>query len=223
MFAAATLNTQSWYEHPPFNWFDLALLGLLGIGFWRGRRRGMTKELFPTMQWVTILLAVGYGHIYLADWLQQQGLIRMMFGNEFNERTAALVGGYLVIALAVVIIFTALKRKYTAKLEGSSCFGGNEYYWGVAAGLVRYLCAVLIAMALLNAPFYTAAEIQKSRADRNRIYGAGLKEFSGDFIPTVYEIQDSVFKNSLVGPLIKGNLSMLFINTLPTAKNTAHS
>ena len=63
------------------------------------------------------------------------------------------------ILLVLLIVFTALKRKYNPKLEGSSFFGGNEYYWGVVAGLVRYLCLMLVALALLNAPYYTAADI----------------------------------------------------------------
>jgi hypothetical protein len=49
-----------------------------------------------------------------------------------------------------------------------------------------------------------------------------LKDYSGDFIPTVPEVQDSIFRKSLLGPLIKNNLSMLLINS-KGAKKTAHS
>src|SRR5580698_1825631 len=89
----------SWYEHQMINWFDLALVGLLAVGFWRGRRRGMTKEFLPTLQWLAIMLGAGFGHVFLADWLQQQGYIRQVFGNHFNERTAALMSSYLSIML----------------------------------------------------------------------------------------------------------------------------
>ena len=210
-------------HHFTFDWFDVALVGVLAIGYWRGRRRGMSKELLPTLQWVAILLGAGLGHIYLADWLKQQGYVRQVFGNHFNERTAALMSAYLLILLAIFIIFSALKRKYNPKLEGSNFFGSNEYYWGVCAGLVRYACMLLVGLALLNAPFYTQSDIAAQQAYNNRWYGGGLKNYNGDFIPTVYEVQDSVFKKSLVGPYIKEGLSVLFINSVPMPQKTAHS
>jgi uncharacterized membrane protein required for colicin V production len=223
MLAAVIHNPTSWWRNFAFNWFDVALVALLAIGFWRGRKRGMTKELLPTLQWLAILLAAGFGHVFLADWYQQQGLVKQFFGNHYNERTAALMSGYLTITLVIFIVFTALKRKYNPKLEGSSFFGGNEYYWGVLAGLVRYVCLILVALALLNAPFYSAAEIAASKAYNNKTYGGGMSGFSGDFIPSVYEVQDNIFKQSLLGPIIKQDLSMLLINTTQNVKKTAHS
>ncbi len=223
MVAVIVQKTTPWWQHFAFNWFDVVLVLVLAFGFWRGRRRGMTKELLPSLQWVAILLGASFGHIYLADWYEQQGVIRQVFGNHYNARTAALMSGYLSILVAIFIVFTALKRKFNPKLEGSSFFGGNEYYWGVAAGLVRYLCMLLVALALLNAPFYSAADISAQKAYNNRWYGGGLKDYNGDFIPTVYEVQDSVFKQSLIGPVIKNNLSILLINSTGTVKKTAHS
>jgi len=219
MFAVIQTST-SWWHHLAFNWFDLALVAVLAVGFWRGRKRGMTKELLPTLQWVSILLAAGLAHVYLADFLQQQGLIRRVFGNSFNERTAALMTGYITIAVVVFIIFTAIKRKFNPKLEGSSFFGSNEYYWGVPAGIIRYFSMVLIALALLNAPFYSEADIAKIEAYNNRWYGGGMKEYSGNFIPRVDEIQVSIFRQSLLGPLIKNYLSILLINPSDSAKKS---
>ncbi len=223
MLAAATQTTRAWYQSLTFNWFDVALVLVLAFGFWRGRKRGMTKELLPTLQWLAILLGAGFGHIFLADWFQQQGLVKQVFGNQFNERTAALLSGYLLILFVLVIVFTMLRRKYDPKLEGKGYFGGNEYYWGVVAGLVRYLCLILVALALLNAPYYTAAQIQAQQAYNNRWYGGGLNGYSGDFIPTMYEVQDAIFKHSLIGPFIKSNLSVLLINSTPVAPHHAHS
>jgi uncharacterized membrane protein required for colicin V production len=223
MFAAVIQKSAPWYSHFAFNWFDVALVLVLAFGYWRGRKRGMTKELLPTLQWLAILLGAGFGHTYLADWFQQQGVIKQVFGNHFNERTAALMSAYLTITLGIFIVFVALRRKFNPKLEGSSFFGGNEYYWGVVAGLVRYVCIVLVALALLNAPFYSTGEIAKIKAYNNRWYGGGMKDYSGDFLPRVDEVQDSVFRQSLVGPLIKNNLSMLLINTTATGRKTARS
>jgi len=222
MVFAVIPKPSHWYQQLTFNWFDVMLVLLLAFGFWRGRKRGMTKEMLPTLQWVSILLAAGFGHIFLADWIQQQGLVKMMFGNQFNERTAALMSGYVAILVLLMIVFAVLKRKYEPKLEGSSMFGGNEYYWGIVAGLVRYLCLVLVALALLNAPYYTQADILARQAYNNRWYGGGLKDYNGDFIPTMYEVQDSIFKQSLLGPYIKSSLSMLLINSTPVKQPHSH-
>jgi uncharacterized membrane protein required for colicin V production len=218
MVAAVIQKTTPWWQHFAFNWFDVAVVVLLALGFWRGRKRGMTKELLPFLQWLAILLGAGFGHVFLADWLTQQGLVKYCFGNSFKERTAALMSGYLLIAVAVFIVFVVLRRKFLPKLEGSSFFGGNEYYWGIPAGVVRYACMMLVALALLNAPLYSQADITAAKAYNNRWYGGGMKDFSGDFIPSVDEVQVSVFKESLLGPFIKDNLSLLLINTVQTTK-----
>jgi hypothetical protein len=79
-----------------------------------------------------------------------------------------------------------------------------------------------VALALLNAPYYSLADIAKAKAYNNRWYGGGLKDYNGDFIPSVDEVQVSIFKESLIGPFIKDNLSMLLINTTETAPGKKH-
>jgi uncharacterized membrane protein required for colicin V production len=227
MFAAILKTTPRW-QQAAFNWFDAAVVLILVLGFWRGRKRGMTKELLPTLQWLAILLGAGLTHVYLADWFQQEGLVRRVFGNQFNERTAALLSAYLLIAFVIFMVFTLLKRKYNPKLEGSSFFGSNEYYWGVAAGLVRYTSKLLVALALLNAPYYSPNDITAIKLYKLNNFAAGgnvreMKNDTGDYIPSVYEVQDSVFKSSLLGPLIKDNLSCLLINPGSPSAKTSHS
>jgi hypothetical protein len=226
MIAATIQNQGPWWHHLAFNWIDLAFGGVLVLGYWRGRKRGMTKEMLPTMQWLTILLVAGFGHSFLADWLQHQGYVRMAFGNHFNERTAALMSSYLLILFVLFVTFTALKRKYNPKLEGSNVFGGNEYYWGVAAGLVRYVSLILVGLALLNAPYYSPAEIASIKQYKLNTFAAGgnvkgMENDTGDYIPSVYEVQDTIFKQSFIGSLIKQNLSVLLINSTGKVKATA--
>src|SRR5580658_10258197 len=167
MLAVMIPKTTHWWAHFAFNWFDVALVLVLAFGFWRGRKRGMTKEMLPTLQWVAILLGAGFGHTYLADWLEKRGTISQVFGSHFNERTAALMSAYLSILFIIYMVFSTLKRKFNPKLEGSNFFGGNEYYWGVVAGLVRYVSMVLVALALLNGPFYSASDISAEKAYDN--------------------------------------------------------
>jgi uncharacterized membrane protein required for colicin V production len=223
MVAALVQKTAPWYAHYAFNWFDVALVVLLAFGFWRGRKRGMTRELLPTLQWLGFLLGGAFGHVPLADWLQQQGYVRLVFGKQFNEGTAALMSAYLGIVAVVFLVFVWLRRKYEARLDGSNFFGGNEYYWGVLAGLIRYVCMVLVGLALLNAPYYSQAEKDAAQTYNNRWYGGGMKDYNGDFIPAVYEVQDSIFKKSLIGPVIHTRLSLLLINPVPPGNNQTHS
>jgi uncharacterized membrane protein required for colicin V production len=227
MIAAVIQKTGPWWQHFAFNFFDLAVVAVLVLGFWRGRKRGMTKELLPTLQWLAILLGAGLGHIYLADWLQHQGVIKQVFGNTFNERTAALMSAYLAIALVIFIVFSVLKKKFNPKLEGSSFFGDNEYYWGVAAGLVRYMCLLLVVLALLNAPYYSAGDIAAIKKYKLNAFAAGggvkgMENDTGDYIPSIYQVQDFVFKESLTGPLIKQYLSVVLINTTEAVKKPGH-
>jgi hypothetical protein len=227
MIAVIIQKTQ-WWHHLAFNWVDLAVVLVLVFGFWHGRKRGMTKEFLPTIEWVLILFGAGFGHVFLADWFQQEGFVRKVFGNHFNERTAALMSAYLIILSVIFITFSILKRKYNPKLEGSNFFGGNEYYWGVAAGLVRYVCLILVALALLNGPYYSPNEIAAIQQYKLNNYAAGghvkgMENDTGDFIPSVYEVQDTVFKNSFIGAFIKQDLSVLLINSTAAVKKTARS
>lgn len=188
----------------------------------------MTKEFLPTIEWVLILFGAGFGHVFLADWFQQEGFVRKVFGNHFNERTAALMSAYLIILSVIFITFSFLKRKYNPKLEGSNFFGSQEYYWGVAAGLVRYVCLILVALALLNGPHYSPNEIAADKLYKLNNYAAGghvkgMENDTGDFIPSLYEVQDTVFKNSFIGAFIKQDLSVLLINSTAAVKKTAHS
>ncbi len=215
MIAAAVLKTTPWWQSLAFNWFDVAVVLMLLLGLWRGRKHGMSKEFLPASQWVVIVAAAGFGHAGLADWLLHSEFVKSMFGRNFTDRTEVFISSYLLIAFVVFFVFVLLRRRYGPKLTGSGMFGSGEYYLGMISGTLRFACMLVAALALLNAPFYTAADLQVQRAYNNRWYGGGMKNFEGDFIPSVDELQVSVFKQSLLGPFLKNNLGMLLINTLP--------
>ena len=100
-----------------------------------------------------------------------------------------------------------------ARLTGSNIFGSGEYYMGMFSGMVRFACMIFFALALLNAPVYTPAEIQAHKAYAMRWFGGGL--YGGDYIPDMHTVQESVFKKSFLGPYIKDYLGTLLINTAP--------
>jgi uncharacterized membrane protein required for colicin V production len=213
MIAAVAQKTSWGLEKLAFNWFDVALVLVILFGLWRGRKHGMSKELLPASQWVAIVAAGGFGYAGLGNWLLHADLVKSVFGKNFTDRTWVFASSYLIIAAVVFTVFVALRRHYGPKLSGSSAFGGGEYYLGMISGALRTTCMLIAALALLNAPVYTAADIQQRKAYANRWYGGGMKDFSGDFIPSVDELQVSVFKQSLLGPVIKDNLGILLINT----------
>ena len=214
MIAAVAHNTAWWSNiHPGFAAFDVIAVALLGFGFWRGRRNGMTKEFLPFFKWVSIVIACTAGYSWLGTVLIQQGVIRSVFGNTFRESTAAFVASYLIIAFVVFLVFAQLKNTFRERVEGSNTFGNSEYYLGMMAGTLRYACMMIFFLALLNAPVYSLADIHNRQEFNNRWFGGGLQGYSGDFIPSIDEVQSAVFKDSLVGPEIKKNLSMLLINS----------
>jgi hypothetical protein len=68
-------------------------------------------------------------------------------------------------------------------------------------------------MALLNAPYYSAADIQAKKDYNARWFGGGLQGYSGNYIPDLQSVQESVFKTSLIGPHLKDYLDILLIET----------
>jgi uncharacterized membrane protein required for colicin V production len=211
MIAAATQQIS--HGKMLFNWFDVALVLVVLFGFWRGRRNGMTKEVLPVLQWLAMVIAGALGYQPLGRLLIDQGWIKSVFGKSVTEETAAFITSYLLIVIAVFIVFSFVKHHLKPRLEGSNFFGSSEYYFGMVSGVLRYLCMVIFALALLNAPYYSLADIMAAKAYSNRWFGGGLAGYSGDFFPTVSEVQISVFKESLAGPFLKDNLSVLLIST----------
>ncbi len=232
MIAVIAQKSAGSWDKLPINWFDLTLVLVLAYGIWRGRKHGMSREFLPVTQWLITLGAGSFGYALLGNWLIQQGVIQSVFGHRFNEQTAAFVTAYFAILLVVVLVFRFIKRLVKAKLEGSNFFGGGEYYFGMIAGLIHYAAIILVLLALLKAPFYSAAEVaahKKYMMDNFGLQGGQQgnfksKDISGDYLPTLQTIQSGVFQESLIGPFIKDNLSVLLIDTSvgQTPRKTGH-
>src|SRR5882672_4735628 len=108
MIAAATHVAQvttPWWNKLSFNWFDVALILVLAFGFWRGRKRGMSREALPTTMWLVAVVGAGFGYELLGQMLVQTGYVKKIFGTSVNERTAAFVISYLFIALVAFIVY----------------------------------------------------------------------------------------------------------------------
>jgi Colicin V production protein len=212
MIAALTQSLSM--DKVPFNWFDVAALAVLGFGLFRGRKNGMSKELLPLSLWIALALVCGLGY----------GMVAQLFANSVGLGVMwSDLLGYLTLALLILILYSTVKKVLAPRLTGSNLFGSGEYYLGMLSGIIRYVCILIFALALINAPYYSTADIQRIKAYNNRWYGGGESGYSGNFIPDMPTVQDNIFKDSFIGPYIKNYLDFLLIETGPSGANKQKS
>jgi hypothetical protein len=180
----------------PINLFDLVVILVIAAGILRGRKNGMSQELISLLEWLTILL--GCAAIY--EW---GGQVFGEFTGLFGRLTRYLVV-YVVGALLIVTLFSLLKRGLHGKLLGSDVFGRTEYYLGMVSGVVRCCCMLLVGLALLNARYFSPAEVRAMQKYTDDVYGS-------DYFPGLHSVQEVVFEKSMTGPWIKDNLGFLLI------------
>ena len=183
-----------------FSWFDVVLPIVLIFGIQRGRKHGMSQELLLVMKWVAIILVGGFGYQTLGDTIEASSPLTHLA----SYRLA-----YFSIALTISIAFMVLTKLSHGKLIGSDIFGSGEYYLGMMAGLVRYSCIVIFALAFLNSRLYTSKEINDELKFQNDVYGS-------NFFPTGYSFQAQVFEKSFTGPYIRNGLGFLLIKSTVT-------
>ena len=165
------------------------------LGIRKGRRSGMSVELMPMLQWIAIILAGAFLYKPLGD---------MMADATPMSHLACYITIYVVIACATKITFALIGKGAGGKLIGSDTFGRAEFYLAMGASAVRFLCILLAALALLNAPFYSKQDIAKDKAYQEDLYGS-------TFFPRVSEVQEQVFKNSFLGGFLKTQAEFLLI------------
>src|ERR1041384_1335981 len=146
----------------PFNAFDLFFVAILIAGIMKGRKAGMSGELMSMLKWLTILLLCAVAYEPLGSFLGQS---TALFSKFWCYMTA-----YIGTALVVMLIFAGLKNSLGGKLAGSDAFGNAEYYLGMGSGFVRFLCALLVGLAILNAPYYSAQEVKANERFQNDVY-----------------------------------------------------
>ena len=208
----------SWLQNLSFSWFDVVFVLVLMFGFWRGRKRGMSREALPTAMWLIAVIGAGFANAPLGEMLNKTGQVGKFFGTGYNSKTMSMVVCYVAIVLVVFFINSLLKNYFKEKVSGSNAFGNNEYYFGMVSGVIRYSCITIFCLALLNAPYYSSAEIVADKAFKNKWFGGGMDKFSGDFFPSVYDIQSDVFKKSFAGKAIKEGLTPLLIQSANPVK-----
>ncbi len=190
----------------PFNVFDLTLVLVLVGGLMRGRKHGMSEELLSLLKWLTVVVAAGflYGPV-------GQELAKV---SPFSLLSSYLMA-YVGIALAIIGFFALFKHTIGGKLVGSDIFGQGEYYLGMGSGLVRFSCILMAVLAVLNARYFSPAEVKAMEAFQNDVYGS-------NFFPGLHTAQEVVFEKSMAGPWIREHLSMLLITPTPPEDKAFH-
>lgn len=183
------------------NYVDLIVVVWLIIGLLYGRKRGMTQEILPTIQWVAIVVVGGLFYRPLAALIQQYAHFESLWSN---------ILGYLLIAFGIHLVYLWIKHLINNKLIGTDMFGRMEYYFGMAAGVVHFGCMVVMVCALMNARIITQAELAKTEK-------AQSDAFSDIRFPTYGSIQQAVLFQSFSGPMIRTNLSSVMIATTAPA------
>jgi len=189
------------------NYVDFIAIVWLIFGLFYGRKRGMTQEILPTIQWVAIVVVAGLFYRPLALSIRQYAGFDSLWSN---------VTGYLLIAFAVHLVYLWIKHLIHQKLIGTDMFGRMEYYFGMAAGVIHFGCILIMVFALLNARIVTQAELAKTEK-------AQSDAFSDIRFPTYGSIQQAFLFQSFTGGLIETNLSAVMIASaaapLPGSKN----
>jgi uncharacterized membrane protein required for colicin V production len=181
------------------SWVDLAALSLLLVGLWRGKKRGMSEELLDIVKWAVIVVACGLFYEPAGRYLASMSIFSPL---------SCYVAVYMLFALMIVVVFSFVRKGAGAKLVGSDVFGSAEYYLGMGAGVFRYSCIILVAMAFLNARYYTPEEIRANTKYQEDNFGT-------TFFLTLPDLQQEVFQHSYVGRFTKEYLSVVLIR--PTA------
>jgi uncharacterized membrane protein required for colicin V production len=187
---------------PMPNFFDAIVVAVLIWGLNKGRKHGMSEELMMTMQWIVIIFAGAFLYRPFGDMMAMSAPVGHLF---------CYITIYVTAAIITKIVFGLFKKAVGGKLVGSDVFGGAEYYLGMISGAIRYTCMLIAAMAILNAPYYSSQDISASQAYDNKWYGS-------DFFPRMYQVQQTVFKDSLIGSLIKQRAGVLLITSTKVEK-----
>ncbi len=184
-----------------YNWFDLVAMAILIVGFFVGRKRGMSLELLTVLQWVSIVFVAA---------LACDPFGRMMSDYSGLNPTLTYITAYLLTAIGIKVLFVLIRRMTGEKLVTRAVFGNLEYYLGMGAGVVRFACILLFGLALLNAKQYTKAEI-KAKLEHQQDWAGSI------YFPPFGVIQQTIFEESLTGRAVKQFLSAQLINVDPSA------
>ncbi len=166
-----------------FIWFDIFLIITAVVGFFVGKKRGMSGELVDTVQWISIVLGAGLGYGHARDLL--------LNFTDFGRLTCSVLG-YLLCAIVVKLIFEGVRKAVGEKLVEGDFFGRGEFFLGALAGAVRFICILFFLVSLLQAKMITAAE-------REELAKTQEDSFGSISFPTLGQMQNDIEERSFFG------------------------
>jgi uncharacterized membrane protein required for colicin V production len=193
----------NWVTSLSFGWFDFVVLCLMVVGLIRGRKRGISEELLDVFQWLLIVVACSYAYRPLGMFLSSL--------TQLIKYTCALLA-YVLVVIIIKVLFNCLKRA-VGKNSSGLCVCRMEYYLGMAAGMLRYACMVLVFLAVLNAKYISDVELK-------RVAKLQQDNFGNISFPTLGSVQQDVFKESFVGSMAKKHLADHLIFSGPADKDS---
>jgi uncharacterized membrane protein required for colicin V production len=200
-FFAAAAETGAAAAVPAFGLFDVLLIIMAGLGIWRGKVRGISEELLDFLQWVVIVVAGGLLYELAGNLLVKASLSRLW----------ANIGGYVLVAIAVVILFSFISKSVGNKLVDTDYFGAWEYRLGITAGAIRFLCIWIAVLAVLHARYYEAAQVEAER--KAMVADTGMV-----LVPTWGMLNRMAFYDSFTGPYIRTYLKHQLITPVGHVK-----
>ncbi|MCX6894710.1 MAG: CvpA family protein [Verrucomicrobia bacterium] len=116
--AKVAAQPQTWLDsfkggNLPFNWFDIAVVAVLAIGFKRGRKHGMSEEMMYLLQWIVMILGAAWAYQPGGDWLVSVCPV---------SHLASYITAYITTALVIRIFFLIFRKLVGGKLIGSNIF-----------------------------------------------------------------------------------------------------
>jgi uncharacterized membrane protein required for colicin V production len=180
-----------------FSWVDFVIVTLLCVGLWRGKKRGISEELLDIVKWAVLVVTAGFLYEPGGRLLAQTSVFSLL---------SCYIFAYMVVALLVFSLFAVIRRSVGAKIVGSDAFGNSEYYLGMAAGVFRYACIIVVGLAFLNARYYSQEEINASAKYQQDNFGSS-------FFVTLPDLQQEVFTRSFTGKLAHDHLQVVLIRS----------
>lgn len=179
-------------------WIDICVIVVLLLGFWRGRRRGISVELLEVLQWLAIVVVAALAFKPLA----------LRIGPPLTLSPGyAQVAAYLTVACAIHFFFSWAKSTMGERLANADAFGAWEYRLGFVAGGLRHACILLVFLAVLHARNVDPAEraaFAKMQADN----------FGSISFPTLGSTYQMVFEESATGRWVQKHLPEQLIHPM---------
>lgn len=179
-------------------WVDFITLLVISVGIVHGRKRGLSEEILDVVKWLTIVVAAAFLYRPLGDFLNFKPILSPL---------SFYIIAYILIVLILFVVFGYIKGKFGEKIIESDIFGRMEFYGGMGAGAVRWLCVYFVLLSLIHAPFYSDADRARRKKEVDYNYGS-------DFFPSLVKIQDSIYLSSLTGKGAENYLDILLMEQM---------